>query len=89
MLRISCPYCGLRDHTEFTYGGDATLRRPDSETGSDAAWEDYVYLRDDPKGPHQEYWHHVQGCRAWLVVSRDTLTHAIAAVRPAGTEAGR
>ena len=25
MLRINCPFCGERDHSEFTYGGDATV----------------------------------------------------------------
>ncbi|NBQ83840.1 MAG: sarcosine oxidase subunit delta, partial [Alphaproteobacteria bacterium] len=23
MIRIDCPFCGLRDHSEFSYGGDA------------------------------------------------------------------
>ena len=44
-------------------------------------WYDAVYLRNNPRGPHEELWQHVQGCRAWVVVTRDTLTHAISAVR--------
>ena len=28
MLRLECPICGLRDETEFVYGGDATIVRP-------------------------------------------------------------
>ena len=28
MIRINCPFCGLRDHSEFTYGGDATIEYP-------------------------------------------------------------
>ncbi len=43
-----------------------------------AQWHDYVYLRDNPAGPHRELWQHVSGCRAWLVVTRDTRTHEIA-----------
>ncbi len=43
-------------------------------------WFDYVYLRDNPKGRFQEYWHHGGGCRSWLVVDRDTQTHEIFAV---------
>ena len=31
---------------------------------------DYVYLRDNPRGPLREYWHHAGGCRRWLVVTR-------------------
>jgi hypothetical protein len=26
-------------------------------------WHDYVYLRDNPAGPHRELWQHVSGCR--------------------------
>jgi heterotetrameric sarcosine oxidase delta subunit len=79
MLRIVCPVCGQRDETEFTYGGDATVRRPDMNETSSKAWLDYVFLRDNPRGPHKEYWHHVTGCRQWVVVERDTLTHSISA----------
>ncbi|MBT6350067.1 MAG: hypothetical protein HOJ50_12985 [Proteobacteria bacterium] len=28
MLRISCPFCGVRDHSEFSYGGDASVEYP-------------------------------------------------------------
>ncbi len=77
MLRILCPVCGLRDETEFTYGADATIRRPAMDESDPKAWLDYVFLRDNPRGPHKEYWHHVTGCRQWVVVERDTLTHQI------------
>jgi sarcosine oxidase subunit delta len=70
-MRIPCPFCGQRDSREFTYLGDATSRPPDATD----AFHDYVYLRDNPAGPHREYWQHVFGCRAWLVVTRDTRTH--------------
>jgi heterotetrameric sarcosine oxidase delta subunit len=81
MLRINCPVCGLRDETEFTYGGDATVVRPPLTEADPAKWLDYVFFRDNPRGPHKEYWHHVTGCRQWLVVDRNTLTHEIGAVR--------
>ena len=77
MLRLDCPVCGTRDETEFTYGGDATVRRPDDGETDAQAWLDYVFSRDNPRGPHKEFWHHVQGCRQWLIVERDTLTHEI------------
>jgi heterotetrameric sarcosine oxidase delta subunit len=80
MLRINCPVCGLRDETEFTYGGDATVVRPPMEEADPAKWLDYVFFRNNPRGQHREYWHHVTGCRQWLVVNRDTLTHEIGAV---------
>ncbi|TAL86635.1 MAG: sarcosine oxidase subunit delta [Candidimonas sp.] len=76
MLRISCPFCGLRDHTEFAYRGDATKTRPLQDAPL-AQWVDFVYLRDNPMGPHREYWQHTLGCRAWVIVTRNTLTHEI------------
>jgi heterotetrameric sarcosine oxidase delta subunit len=82
MLRIQCPFCGERDHSEFTYGGDATIAYPPLDAPLEA-WIDAVYVRANPKGPHCERWHHSDGCRLWLVVERDTLTHEIRSVMPA------
>jgi sarcosine oxidase subunit delta len=83
-MRIPCPHCGPRSHDEFTYYGDATVRRP-TATGTAGAPEfyDYVYVRDNPHGPHRELWFHQGGCHEWLVVERDTRTHAIASAVPA------
>jgi heterotetrameric sarcosine oxidase delta subunit len=82
MLRINCPFCGERDHSEFTYGGDATVVYPALDAPLEA-WIDAVYVRANPKGPHRERWHHSDGCRLWLIVERDTLTHEITSVTPA------
>ena len=50
MIRIKCPYCGLRDHSEFNYIGDATKIRPVSpELANDEEWFDYIYIRDIPE----------------------------------------
>ena len=80
-MRIACPCCGDRPSDEYSYLGDATLERPEGDDME--AWHHYVYLRDNPRGPHFEYWQHVGGCRAWLVVHRDTLTHEVFDVIPA------
>ena len=76
-MRIRCPHCGERDNGEFSYLGDATVIRPDGMDASPQAMHDYVYLRDNPAGPHRELWYHAAGCRSWLVVTRDTRSHAI------------
>lgn len=74
-MRLPCPFCGSRDSREFTYRGDAAPLRP---TGQEArAMHDYVYLRDNPAGPIEEFWYHNQGCRQWLRVTRDTRNHEI------------
>lgn len=81
-MQINCPFCGSREAHEFAYLGDATPKRPDP-AAPDAAEQfyDYVYLRENPAGPFKELWYHTAGCHSWLVVTRDTRTHAISDVR--------
>lgn len=80
MLRIQCPCCGLRDHDEFRYGGDASVQRPSLDETNAEDWYRYVFIRTNPKSRHFEYWQHVMGCRRWLIVERSTATHDIASV---------
>ncbi len=76
-MRIPCPHCGERGSEEFLYLGAAGLLRPAAAAPA-AAWDAYVHLRDNPAGMLREHWQHLHGCRRWLVVTRDTRTHAIA-----------
>ena len=82
MIRIECPFCGERDHSEFSYGGDASITYPPLDAPADA-WHDAVFLRETICGRQSETWHHIHGCRMWLIVERDTMTHEIFTVRPA------
>ena len=78
MLEIKCPYCGKRSQNEFSYGGDATVKRPDLEKEiSDKEWDDFVYYRKNLRGEHSELWHHIAGCRQWFKALRNTATHEI------------
>ena len=82
---INHPILGPRDAAEFTYLGDVSLlNRPDWQA-IDAAEQfyEYQYLRENPAGEHRELWYHEQGDRSWLVVTRNTLTHAISKVEMA------
>lgn len=88
-MRIDCPCCGLRDSGEFSYLGDAGPRRPVGPDATAEAMTDYVYLRDNPAGPLEELWYHGLGCRSWIVVARDTKTHAVEGVVLARDEALR
>jgi sarcosine oxidase subunit delta len=81
MLTIACPVCGQRDFTEFHYGGDALKRRPAHGTADIKVWHDYVFMFDNVKGAHREFWQHVLGCRQWLVLERNTATNAVGASR--------
>jgi sarcosine oxidase subunit delta len=77
-MRIPCPFCGERESSEFTCLGDAPVARPNPEAPDALThFVDAVYLRDNPAGIHDELWYHTSGCRGWLRVTRDTLTHEI------------
>lgn len=81
MLLIECPWCGARDESEFAYGGEAHIARPeDPEKLSDKDWADYLFMRKNTKGVFQERWMHRHGCRRWFNMVRDTYSHKILAV---------
>ncbi|MCY1667976.1 sarcosine oxidase subunit delta [Rhizobium sp. SL86] len=79
---ITCPHCGVRPKEEFSIRGDAVPVRP-APNASDETWYAYVYVRDNPKGLIREYWHHTGGCRRFLVVERDNVTHEVFSVTDA------
>lgn len=72
----------MRDEIEFSYRGDATVRRPAGDAPEEAFYA-YVYVRGNPRGWHVEWWHHAAGCRQFLKVLRHTMTHEVRAVVPA------
>jgi len=81
MQLIHCPYCGPREEVEYHYGGQAHVAYPtDTAALSDAEWADFLFFRDNPKGPFAERWLHSTGCRRWFNAIRDTATHQMLAV---------
>ena len=94
-MRIACPYCGERGNNEFVYQGDASVMRPEprlddaAESAASPEWMAYTYMRANPAGPHREYWLHAHGCRALLIVTRDTTNHVILAVEQTGAATHR
>ena len=74
MLILNCPYCGVdAPETELHSGGEAHLKRfgPGSKDGD---FEDYLFMRKNPKGVHFERWRHVAGCGKWFHAARCTAT---------------
>ena len=85
MLRIPCPWCGVRDETEFHYGGQAHIARPQNPDAlTDEEWAGFLFMRDNPKGEFAERWVHSAGCRRWFNLKRHTVTHEILAVYKIG-----
>ena len=90
MLQLPCPYYGPRDELEFLCGGEAHISRPLANNKiSDAAFGEYLFLRDNPKGVFLERWRHASGCRRWFNVVRDTVSHDILEVYAMGSKPRR
>jgi heterotetrameric sarcosine oxidase delta subunit len=86
MQRIECPWCGERPQIEFSYYRDAEAVPPAREWEQDIdAQLRRIYLRKNHVGFHSEIWQHVMGCRQWLRVLRNNLTHEVADCEPAST----
>ena len=66
----------MRSQNEFSYGGDATIKRPElGKEISDQDWDNFVYNRKSLRGKHWELWQHLSGCRQWIkAVSYTHLT---------------
>ena len=87
MLLIQCPYCGVRDESEFSYAGEAHIARPlETEKLSDEEWADYLFMRKNPKGEHREQWLHAAGCRRYFNAVRDTVSYKISATYKIGEQ---
>jgi sarcosine oxidase subunit delta len=81
MLRIECPWCGLREEPEFRFGGELTVARPHADC-TDREWAEYLYFRTNTRGLQRERWLHAHGCGRWFVAVRDTVVHRIVATGP-------
>ena len=87
MLHIKCPYCGLRNETEFSCGGEAHIARPISNNNlSNKEWSEYLFSSYNPKGVFLERWVHSSGCRRWFNLVRNTVTNEIYEVYKIGTK---
>ncbi len=87
-MLIPCPECGPRNENEFHYGGQAHVPYPpDGGAGaSDQEWAEYLFFRDNPKGPFAERWVHSAGCRRWFNAIRDTVSYEFLAVYRVGEQ---
>src|SRR3954463_11789454 len=85
MLLIPCPWCGDREEIEFSYGGQAEVAYPrDPSALTDQQWAEFLFFRDNPKGPFAERWYHFAGCRRWFNAIRDTATYEFLAMYRTG-----
>ena len=77
MQRFECPFCGVRDETEFTYLTEAGIKRPEPSEGVSAeAWAHYLYMRRSPEGHAVEIWLHGT-CGEYFRMTRDTVSREV------------
>ncbi|HEY2224463.1 sarcosine oxidase subunit delta [Actinomycetospora sp.] len=85
MQLIPCPWCGPREETEFSYGGQAGVPYPDDPSAlTDEQWARFVFVRANPRGASTERWSHAAGCRRWFTAVRDTRTYRFLDVESIG-----
>jgi len=86
MLLIHCPYCDeRRAEIEFAYAGEAHIARPvDPSVLSDEDWQQYLFIRSNPRGRHHERWRHIHGCGRFFNAVRDTVSDKFEVTYKAG-----
>jgi heterotetrameric sarcosine oxidase delta subunit len=61
--------------SEFRFGGQVQARPKDPS--DEAAWVEYLYLRNNPAGVQTEWWYHRLGCQRWFRLERDTRSNEV------------
>ena len=72
---LTCPTCGVREVTDFGYGGEINPR-PQGDP-SFRELNAYNYFRTNTAGVQREWWFHRSGCRAWFYAERDTTSNEV------------
>jgi sarcosine oxidase subunit delta len=72
---LTCPNCGVREVTDFGFGGEVSARP--RERPSFRELNAYNYFRRNVAGVQREWWFHRSGCRAWFLAERNTVTNEV------------
>ncbi len=72
---LTCPNCGVREVTDFGFGGEVSSRPPAHPSFREL--NAYNYFRRNVAGVQREWWFHRSGCRAWFIAERDTQTNRV------------
>ena len=75
MQTFPCPFCGLRNETEFHFAAEAGKVRPDTTTTqiSDEDWARYLYAQKNTRGEVREIWMHLT-CGELFMLERDSVS---------------
>ncbi len=72
---LTCPNCGVREVTDFGFGGEISARPAPHPSFREL--NTYNYFRRNTAGVQREWWFHRSGCRAWFIAERNTSTHEV------------
>lgn len=72
---LRCPNCGVREVSDFGFGGEVSRRPSGAVTAREL--NAYNYFRRNVAGVQREWWVHRSGCRAWFLAERDTRTNDV------------
>jgi sarcosine oxidase subunit delta len=72
---LACPHCGIREVTDFTFGGEVSPRPREAPSFRELC--EYNYFRRNVAGVQREWWYHRSGCRTWFQADRDTRTNVV------------
>ena len=75
MKQLHCPLNGLRNITEFTYGGEYHPQ-PNDQTTSSGMWAEYVFFHANKAGVVLEWWCHTSSS-FWFIAERHTFTDKV------------
>jgi sarcosine oxidase subunit delta len=75
MKRMQCPLNGLRNISEFVYGGQVTTM-PNPATCTDKQWAHYVFYEDNGIGVMREWWLHAPS-GYWFIAERHNASDEI------------
>lgn len=71
MRQFEIPGVGLRNVSEFIWGGEVT--EPCAEAVDDRTWAASLWNRENARGEVQEWWFHVP-THLWIIITRNTDT---------------
>jgi heterotetrameric sarcosine oxidase delta subunit len=77
---LTCPNCGTREVTDFSFGGELNPRPKGSPSLRELG--EYNYFRRNVAGVQREWWLHRSGCGEWFIAERDTRTNEVHWTRP-------
>lgn len=72
---LTCPNCGVREVTDFGFGGEVASRPGERPGFRDL--NTYNYFRRNTAGVQREWWYHRSGCRTWFIAERNTSTNEV------------